>query len=175
MHVCPFFVPADSLFPPVRAVGKEALAHISFLRRQTWSCLMAFFTMTVPAIFWLKLSLRETWFHMCCLAQEAISVLCVLVCVIFFSMVSRAAEGTAGGVCQQALPGPGEDSEEPEERGADPGQNRGLEGGHGRGDRIFRCPCGIHPFMVSDLVCFLKMKHINGLTNVAQLSSAIQT
>lgn len=71
-------------------------------------------------------------------------------------MVFRAAEGTAGGVRQQALPRPGEDREEPEERGADPGQNRGLEGGHGRGDRIFRRPCGVHALMVSDLISFFE-------------------
>lgn len=44
-------------------------------------------------------------------------------------MDSRAVESTAGGVREQALPRPGEDRQEPEERGTDPGQNRGLEGG----------------------------------------------
>lgn len=52
-------------------------------------------------------------------------------------MDCRAAERTTGGVCEQALPRPGEDRQEPEERGADPSQNRGLEGGHRRGDGIF--------------------------------------
>lgn len=61
----------------------------------------------------------------------------------------RAAERTAGGVCEQALPRPGEDRQEPEERGTDPGQNRGLEGGHRRGDGIFRRPRGVHPILVS--------------------------
>lgn len=45
-------------------------------------------------------------------------------------MFFRAAERTAGGVRQQAVPGPGEDRTEPETRGTDPGQDRGLEGGH---------------------------------------------
>lgn len=49
----------------------------------------------------------------------------------------RAAERTTGGVREQALPRPGEDRQEPEERGTNPSQNRGLEGGHRGGDRIF--------------------------------------
>lgn len=49
----------------------------------------------------------------------------------------RAAERAAGGVREQALPRPGEDRQEPEERGADPGQDRRLEGRHRRGDGIF--------------------------------------
>lgn len=65
-------------------------------------------------------------------------------------MNCRAAERASGGICEQALPRPGEDRQEPEERGADPGQNRGLEGGHRRGDGIFRCPCGVHAVLVSD-------------------------
>lgn len=35
----------------------------------------------------------------------------------------RAAERAAGGVCEQALPRPGKDRQESEERGADPGQD----------------------------------------------------
>lgn len=60
----------------------------------------------------------------------------------------RAAEGPAGGVREQALPGSGEDRQEPEEGGADPGSDRRLEGGHRRGDRIFRRPRGVHPVLV---------------------------
>lgn len=52
-------------------------------------------------------------------------------------MNCRAAERASGGVREQALPWPSEDREESEERGTDPGQNRGLEGGHRRGDRLF--------------------------------------
>lgn len=60
-------------------------------------------------------------------------------CLVYYSLFPdyRAAERTAGGICEQALPRPGEDRQEPKERGTDPGQNRGLEGGHCRGDGIF--------------------------------------
>lgn len=61
----------------------------------------------------------------------------------------RAAERTTGGVCEQALPRPGEDRQEPEERGTDPSQNWGLEGCHCRVDRIFWRPRWVHPILVS--------------------------
>lgn len=41
----------------------------------------------------------------------------------FIFTACRAAEGPAGGICEQALPRPGEDRQEPEERGSDPSQN----------------------------------------------------
>lgn len=71
--------------------------------------------------------------------------------VLMFSLDCRAAEGSAGGIRQQALPRPGEDCQEPEEGGADPGPAGGLEGGHRRGDRVLRRTCGVHPVLVSNL------------------------
>lgn len=63
-------------------------------------------------------------------------------------LVPRGAEGAAGGIRQQALPGAGEGREEPEEGRADPGPHRGLESCHGPGHRLLRCPRGVHCWLV---------------------------
>lgn len=73
----------------------------------------------------------------------------VLFDVLSHFLNCRATERSTGGVCEQTLSRPGEDCKEPKERGIDQGQDRGLEGSHCWGDRIFWCPCGVHPIMVS--------------------------
>ena len=69
---------------------------------------------------------------------------CGCVCVVFHRAIERA----AGGVCQQALPGPHQNSAQSEERGTHPCTHRRLESGHWGSDRLLWCPRRVHSFLV---------------------------
>lgn len=60
------------------------------------------------------------------------------------------AEIQPGPVCEQALPGPGEDREEQQAGGPDPGQAARLERCHGARGRLLRCPRRVQLWLVSE-------------------------
>lgn len=68
-------------------------------------------------------------------------------CLAFF-VIYRGAEGPLGRVCPQTVPWAGEGGTQSKERRPDPSTHRGLEGGHWTGHWLFRCPCGIHCWLV---------------------------